>query len=247
MASYEPSAESALWKDYLRKKRQNFFAQVALLAVLVVGFLPLSPEANAIDLMPSKPKWAIDETKWVTVGMGFRGSGIWAENRDYRNDFSIDNARVYVNGQVHQYVKFELNTDCFFCNNTHSGDSPKMQYNILDAIGKVEVNRYVNMWGGRMLVPTERGELSGPFFQATHDAFKTPFFSQDFSTKFGSGGAGRYGRDDGGTFWGSVEPGFIKGTLSYAVGVYRGLQSSSTIGPNQEMTCYGPDDSPTIF
>ena len=130
-------------------------------------------------------------------------------------------------------MSFEVNTECFFCNNTSSVDNPKMSYNILDAIGKVEINRYVNIWGGRMLVPTERGELSGPFFQATHDAFKTPFFPQDFSVKFGSNGAGRYGRDDGGTFWGSVEPGFVKGTLGYAVGVYRGLQSSSTVGPNQ--------------
>lgn len=48
-----------------------------------------------------------------------------------------------------------------------------------------------------MLVPTEHGELNGPYFQATHDGFKIPFFSQDFSAKFGNGGAGRYGRDDG--------------------------------------------------
>ncbi len=141
--------------------------------------------------------------------MGFRGSGVWVENRGtdtFRSDFSIDNARVYLNGQIHQYVKFEVNTECFFCNNTQPDANPKMSYNILDAIAKFEYNRYLNIWGGRMLVPTERGELSGPFFQATHDAFKTPFFSQDFSTKFGSGGAGRYGRDDGGTFWGVSSP-----------------------------------------
>lgn len=40
-----------------------------------------------------------------------------------------------------------------------------------------------------MLVPTECGELNGPYFQATHDGFKTPFFSQDFCVKFGNGGA----------------------------------------------------------
>lgn len=219
------------------KRSEGFLAQAVLLvAALIVGFSSLTTQVHAADedfKVISKPKWAIDDTKWMTIGMGFRGSGVWAEARNYRNDFSIDNARLYVNGQVHEYVKFEINTECFFCNNTHSNDSPKMSYNILDAIGKVEINRYLNFWGGRMLVPTERGELSGPFFQATHDAFKTPFFSQDFSTKFGSGGAGRYGRDDGGTYWGSVEPGFIKGTLGYAVGVYRGLQSSTTLGPNQ--------------
>jgi hypothetical protein len=107
-----------------------------------------------------------------------------------------------------------------------------MSYNILDGIAKFEYDRYLNI-GGAMLVPSERGELSRPFFQATHDAFKTPFFPQDFSTKFGSGGSGRYGRDDGGTFRRSVEPRFIKATPDYAIGVYSGLQPSSTLGPNQ--------------
>jgi hypothetical protein len=229
-------SEGASQRIDIGKHGKDFLARGMLLAAaLVVGFSSLLAEVHAADDFKSisKPKWAIDDTKWMTIGVGFRGSGVWAESRNYRNDFSIDNARLYVNGQVHEYVKFEINTECFFCNNTHASDSPKMSYNVLDAIGKVEVNRYLNFWGGRMLVPTERGELSGPFFQATHDAFKTPFFSQDFSTKFGSGGAGRYGRDDGGTYWGSVEPGFIKGMLGYAVGVYRGLQSSTTLGPNQ--------------
>ena len=239
VASYASmSAEGASQENKFRKQRENCLSiRWAWLPALVISWMFLLPVAKATDLqLPKGPKYAIDDTKWMTIGMGFRGSGVWVENRPtdtFRSDFSIDNARVYVNGQVHKYVKFEVNTECFFCNNTQAGANPQMSYNILDAIAKVEYNRYLNIWGGRMLVPTERGELSGPFFQATHDAFKTPFFSQDFSTKFGSTGAGRYGRDDGGTFWGSVEPGFVKGTLQYAVGVYRGLQSSSTLGPNQ--------------
>ena len=239
VASYASmSAEGASQENEFRKQRENCLSiRLAWLPALVISAMFLLPVAKATDLqLPKGPKYAIDDTKWMTIGMGFRGSGVWVENRPtdtFRSDFSIDNARVYVNGQVHKYVKFEVNTECFFCNNTQAGANPQMSYNILDAIAKVEYNRYLNIWGGRMLVPTERGELSGPFFQATHDAFKTPFFSQDFSTKFGSTGAGRYGRDDGGTFWGSVEPGFVKGTLQYAVGVYRGLQSSSTLGPNQ--------------
>lgn len=231
-------AANAGWKGktgFRKSRRANHGAAATLLAA-VLAFASCAAGAQFLEKPISKPKWAIDETRWVTLGVGFRGSGVWAENHatgNFRNDFSIDNARVYLNGQIHQYVKFEVNTECFFCNNTHSGDNPKMSYNILDAIAKFEYNRYFNIWGGRMLVPTERGELNGPFFHATHDGFKTPFSSQDFSTKFGSGGAGRYGRDDGGTFWGSLEPGFVPGTLGYAVGVYRGLQSSRTMGPNQ--------------
>lgn len=188
-----------------------------------------------VGLDKFKLRMELDEYRWLTLGAGYRGSGLWVENNNgnYRDRYSNDNARLYLNGQIHKYLKFELNTECFFCNNTDSGDNPKMLFSILDVVGKFEYNQYFNVWGGRMLVPTERGELSGPFFQATHDPFKTPFFPQDFSTKFGNGGAGRYGRDDGGTLWGSVEPGFMPGTLEYAFGIYRGLDSKSNVGPNQ--------------
>jgi hypothetical protein len=209
-------------------------ARMLVLAAVMAASLSQVYAADFKSL--ARPKWTIDDTRWITIGAGFRGSGIWAENRaadNFRNTFSIDNARLYLNGQVHRYLKFQINGECAFCNNTHPGDNPRMSYVLLDALAELEFNRYINVWAGRLLVPTERGELSGPFFQATHDAFKTPFFSQDFSTKFGTGGAGRFGRDEGGTFWGSLEPGFIRGTLGYAVGVYRGLQSSANLGPNQ--------------
>lgn len=210
------------------------------LFVVVLGTIQ-SAYAFDVSVKPisDKLKLKTSETRWISLGAGYRGTGLWAENANGNLDsghYSNDNARIYLNGQLNQYLKFEVNTDCFFCNNTASNENPRMSYNILDAIAKFEYNRYLNVWAGRMLAPTERGELSGPFFQATHDAFKTPFFSQDFSVKFGDGGAGRYGRDDGVTFWGNAEPGFIPGTFGYAIGVFRGLESSRTSGPNPNGT-----------
>ncbi len=239
-------------EEYGAQKQKGRFigAGVALTLALATGVTTLSPtDAHAdgwvshlgdlkVGNQGNKLKFSLDDTKWVTIGAGFRGSGIWADQPSgggFKDNFSIDNARLYVNGQVHKYFKFEINTECFFCNNQSAGDSPKILYTILDAIGKFEYNRYFNVWGGRMLVPTTRYELNGPFYGTTHDPFKTPFFPADFSIKFGVGGAGRYGRDDGGTLWGSVEPGFMPGTLQYAVGVFRGLKSKrkSNVGPNQ--------------
>lgn len=224
-------AEDVLQNNKLCKQRTNFFVRAMLLAVLVIGYLPLSPMANAAGMsmnvkVPSGPIFKLDDNRWISLGMGYRGAGYWNNlSNNVSSGYSTDNARLYLNGQVHEYIKFEVNTECFWCNNTKGNENPQALYTVLDAIGKVEYNRYLNVWGGRMLVPTERGELSGPFFQATHDAFKTPFFPQDYSTHFGHGGAGRYGRDDGGTFFGSVEPGFVKGTLQYAGGIYRGAKS----------------------
>lgn len=214
-----------------------------LLIMLMSVALLSMPKAFAWDVSvkPISDKLVLktNDTRWIRLGAGYRGTGLWTENLNGNlssGHYSNDNARLYLNGQINQYLKFEVNTECFFCNNTATGENPRMSYNILDAIAKFEYNRYFNVWGGRMLAPTERGELSGPFFQATHDAFKTPFFSQDFSVKFGEGGAGRYGRDDGVTFWGNAAPGFVPGTLGYAMGVFRGLESSHTSGPNSSGT-----------
>jgi hypothetical protein len=207
-----------------------------LLALAALFFIQLSPIASAsnqyraMDIkIPTGPKLKLDDERWVSLGMGYRGSGNWNDMSGTSPGvaYTTDNARLYVNGQVHKYLKFEFNTECFHCNSKNG----QVLYTVLDAIGKVEYNRYLNFWGGRMLVPTERGELSGPFFQATHDAFRTPFFPQDQSGHFGTGGAGRYGRDDGGTFFGNAEPGFIKGTLGYAGGIYRGASANGTGGP----------------
>jgi len=222
-------------RGYQDKRSIHEFVNNYLAITLMGMSLVASSVGFAMDVSvkPISEKLRIqsDETKWISLGAGIRGTGLWVENQrtgNLKGDFVVDNARLYLNGQFHKYLKFEVNSECFFC-----PDPDRRTHNILDAVAKFEFNRYFNVWGGRMLVPTERGELNGPYFHATHDGFKTPFFPQDFSIKFGNGGAGRYGRDDGATLWGSVEPGFMRGTFSYAAGVYRGLQSAKFAGPNQ--------------
>ncbi len=176
-------------------------------------------------------KIAIDETKWVSIGAGGRTSVSFKEDQapsgtSWSNDFNFDNARIYINGQIHEYVKFEFNTECVFC-----GDSALGEFALLDGIAKIELNQYFNIWGGRLLVPAERRELNGPFYSNTYDAYKTPFFSSDFSTTFGSGGAGVYARDHGVNIWGAAGP---DGAFQYLVGIFAGLQSSPGSGPNQD-------------
>jgi len=210
------------------------FVQTSLAVALVSALNVAIPEANA------GAKIVIDDTRWISVGMGIRSSFNTQENgaangRNWSNNFSIDNARLYFNGQVHENIKFEFNTDSFFsaAGNGPGGTGASIAtFDILDAIGKFEFNRYINLWAGRMLVPSERGELNGPFYQSTYDAFKTPFNPADYSTGFGNNnGAGRYGRDNGVTLWGNVDPGL--GQFAYVLGAFQGLRSSAGVGPNQ--------------
>jgi hypothetical protein len=61
-------------------------------------------------------KIAIDDTKWVSLGAGGRVSFAAKEESapngdDWSKDFNVDNARIYISGQVHKYLKFEVNSD----------------------------------------------------------------------------------------------------------------------------------------
>jgi hypothetical protein len=194
------------------------------LSVLLAGGLLLgAAAANAGG------KIAIDDTKWISIGAAARGifSAVEdsAANGDWSKDFNADSARLYFNGQIHKYIKFELNTECVFC-----GNSALEKFHLLDAIAKFEINPYFNVWAGRLLVPAERQELNGPYYSTTFEAYKTPFTSSDFSVKFGNGGAGVYARDQGVNIWGAAGPG---GALQYVFGVFNGLESSAGAGPNQ--------------
>ncbi len=173
----------------------------------------------------------IDDTKWVSIGAGLRTSfqaaesGAGATGNKWSNDFNLDNIRLYINGQIHKYLKVEFNTDCQTCGNGG-------EVRVLDAIGKVEYNPMVNLWVGRMLVPAERREMNGPFYSSIYNTFSsgTPFEPADYNLTIKSDGtsAGSFGRDDGATFWGAA----FDGRLQYAVGFFRGLRGGANVDDN---------------
>jgi len=192
------------------------------LLTLAVGYAPTS-QAGAT--------FKIDDTKWVSVGAGLRSSfqaaesGAGASSNKWSNDFNLDNIRLYVNGQIHKYLKVEFNTDCQTCSNGG-------EVRVLDAIGKFEYTPMVNLWVGRMLVPAERREMNGPFYSAIYNIFSsgTPFEPADYNLTIKSDGtsAGSFGRDDGATFWGAA----FNGRLQYAVGFFRGLRGGANVDDN---------------
>jgi len=215
------------------------------MTALVAGTMSAPPSVYAAGTIKA------DDDKWISIGMGIRTSFNAVENGagvagapHYSNEIGIDNARIYINGKVHKYVGFEFNTDCFNCfikagsgsfinpNATSANGvfgqnfGGNSSIGLLDAIGKFEFDEKFNIWVGRMLLPSERGELNGPFYHATYDGFRTPFFPADQSGNFNNG-AGLYGRDNAATFWGKFHP---FGThVLYAVAVSQGLRGA---GPN---------------
>ncbi len=186
----------------------------AALSTVIAGYSPLSTAGATFK---------IDDTKWLSIGAGFRTSFTAMESGapngdDWSNSFALNNMRLYLNAQLHEYIKLTFNTEI----------SNNDEIRVLDAIGQFEIMPEFNVWVGRMLVPAERRELNGPFYSAVWPIFSagTPFEPSDFGTSIGSGTAGAVGRDDGATVWGS----FMEGRLQYAVGFFRGLRASA----NQE-------------
>ncbi len=197
--------------------------------LLMLSFLFVAAYASCLH---AGATFKIDDTKWISLGAGFRTSFESREdsagtigNSQWSNDFNVDNMRLYVNAQVHKYLKLEINTDCQTCNNGG-------EVRLLDAIGKFEYNPYINLWIGRMLVPAERREMNGPFFSAIYNIYSsgTPFEPSDFNLTIKSDGtsAGSFGRDDGATFWGAA----FNGRLQYAFGFFRGLRGGANVDDN---------------
>ncbi|MDP2903733.1 MAG: hypothetical protein Q8N96_11610, partial [Methylovulum sp.] len=192
--------------------------------------LALAMLATTSSVAYAGATFKIDDTKWVSVGAGLRSSFTANENAapngtDYSNNFNLDNIRLYINGQIHKYIKVEFNTDCQTCGNGG-------EVRVLDAIGKFEINPYVNLWVGRMLVPAERREMNGPFYSSIYNVFAngTPFepADQNLTVKNDGTSAGSYGRDDGATFWGAA----VDGRLQYAFGFFRGLRGGANNDDN---------------
>jgi hypothetical protein len=169
--------------------------------------------------------YKIDEVRSFSAGVGIRGSFSAVEdaapsNDDWSNDFNLDNARIYLSGTILDWLKVELNTECTFCG------SDIQDFVVLDAIAKFELSPYFNIWAGRLLVPSERVEMDGPYYGNVYENYKTPFYPSDFSVDFGTGGAGVYARDHGVNIWGNA------GKLKYVFGVFNGLQGGANADDN---------------
>ncbi len=222
-------------------------AQIRRWKIVLVAGATMALVAGVASTLPSAYAGGTikaDDDKFISIGMGIRQSFNAVEDgsasgAQWSNGFAINNARIYINGGIHKYVKYAFNTECFNCavggGNGNGGAGNIFASNttigLLDAIGQFEFTETVNFWIGRTLVPTERGELNGPFYHAVFDGFRTPFNQADASGNIGPGGAGLYGRDNGAVFFGKVHPG---GThLQYVLSVFQGLRSAAGIGPNQ--------------
>ncbi|MDD5320529.1 MAG: hypothetical protein PHD43_07950, partial [Methylococcales bacterium] len=122
-----------------KAKAWNFRLLPAItLATVAAGYTPAS-QAGAT--------FKIDDTKWISIGAGLKTSfiaredGAGVDNNKWATDFRLDNLRLYMNAQIHKYIKFTFNTECANC--TDGGE-----IRVLDGIVQFEYNPYLNLLGG---------------------------------------------------------------------------------------------------
>jgi len=154
-----------------------------------------------------------DENQFINVGTAFRASyssikDAAPNGKDRSNDFTVEEARLYTNGKVHENVGFELNL---------ARNSADNKVEILDAHVGLELNNYFNVWIGRFLPPASRASASAPAYPPSFDF---PIAEQA-PNRFG-------GRDDGATVWGGTKDQALK----YQLGAFKGRDALSNQSDN---------------
>lgn len=145
---------------------------------------------------------SIGKDKSISVGLGMRGSYTYDEHGSAvggsSSKFRLDSVRLYVNGQVTSWLKATFNTE-------RDGDG---HIDVLDGYVQIEPTEGFNVWVGRMLPPSDRANLDGPYYLNT---WNYPGVVSQYPAKFA-------GRDNGATIWGKL----FKKKLVYSVGVFEG-------------------------
>jgi hypothetical protein len=138
----------------------------------------------------------------ISLGLGMRGSFSsnehGASDGSRSEDFNLDSVRIYVNGNLTKSIGATFNTE-------RDGDG---DIKLLDGYLRYEPMDEFNVWAGRMLPPSDRSNLDGPYYLSS---WNYPGLVSQYPAKFA-------GRDDGVTVWGKL----FEKKLTYAVGVFNG-------------------------
>jgi hypothetical protein len=156
------------------------------------------------------------------------------------NYFAIDNFRLFFTGQVTKVIGFEFSTDISGAGGQGLTDSAKNDLSLpdtihlLDADVRFDFNDFVKFWAGRFRPPSDRTNLSGPFFINMWDV---PFVSK-YPSIF-------LGRDDGAAYWGEWI-GENGGQMKWQLGVFngQGRDSAGNDWPQVPGTSPNPNGDP---
>lgn len=189
-------------RRYVGDRRLSIARRLASISLAVLGCLLFAvPTKAQVNLGP------------VTVGAGLRTSYYHysPDIGDSENRFPLDSVRLYVNGPVTSKIKFMFNTE-------YNGATNAV--GILDAVARIELHPKFNIWAGRLLPPSDRANLAGPYYN-NHWGVYTDGIQNGHPFVF-------QGRDNGVVYWGD----FFK-KLKVSAGAFDG--GTATGGRNNDV------------
>jgi hypothetical protein len=143
----------------------------------------------------------------VTVGAGVQTSFVHdaPQSGSSTDDFVLNSVRLYVNGSAAPKIKFMFNTEY---------DGAGNHVTVLDAAARFEMSDQVNFWVGRMLPPSDRANLNGPYY-AHHWAVFTDGVQDGYPFV-------ATGRDNGALYWGQF------GMVKVSAGAFDGPSATGS-------------------
>ena len=173
--------------------------KAALLALIGIAgsFSALEARAGAtVNIGPDQS---------VSIGFGMRASYTNAEHGapdgSRSNDFNLDSARIYLGASLNKQIKGMFNTEW---------DGDKIR--VLDAVGEFALSPELNVWAGRLLSPSDRANMAGPYYSLGGG------YWAGVASRYGYNGGIFRGRDDGVVVWGNL----LDGKLGYSAGAFEG-------------------------
>jgi hypothetical protein len=177
---------------------------------------PTSAPATSPPVPPPPDPRIFSMGAWIRMGGRVQNP----TNLNQLDDFYLDLLYLIVtaNGRVNDWLKWQINLNALVPPTPPVGMPPPAyaSVGIQDLVVKIEPHPLFNLWAGRMLVPVDRDNLSGPWFinywtfsgflGGTGGAPPAPFGAK----------SGPNGRDDGVNLWGQVNQGQFK----YYLGAY---------------------------
>ena len=130
------------------------------------------------------------------------------------NSFQVESARLFLSGSYAKIFKATLNTE-------RDADE---KVRMLDGIAQFEPMPEFNIWIGRMLPPSDRANLYGPYYAVP---WSFPGVASNYPSIFA-------GRDDGLTIWGRP----MAGKLVYAIGAFNGHNRALGLSNQSDKLAY---------
>jgi hypothetical protein len=192
----------------VKRSRTATFSRKKILKSVTGGILSTALLASS-QYANAGAELKLGDESGVTVGFGIRSSYTTRENgapngTSRSNDFAVENARLYMSGHYGKIIKATFNTERTGGPAATGGDSIR----VMDAIAQFEFMPEFNIWMGRMLPPSDRANLYGPFFALP---WSYPGVASNYPNL-------AVGRDNGAMVWGKP----FGGKVVYSIGAFEG-------------------------